>query len=308
MWEVRDALEYHRGMVCDEPRTSAFARAIELTVRPGDVVLDLGTGTGLLAMLAARAGARKVYAVESARVAELARRLVVANGLEAVVEVVEAVSDDVTLPERADVLVSEILWNGGLGEGIVASFADARARLLTPDARIVPARMETWAAPVQSPAAFQSVGGWPADLEGLDFSVVREVAGDATFTHFFDEHELLAPGAAVGALDLTGPLDTTFAGEATFTAERDGDLHGLAAWFAADLAPGVRLSNAPPARGSWMHAYLPVRTPIRVAAGDAIHARVEVLTVDELWQWSIEAGGAVREGSTLAAHVQHLRG
>jgi hypothetical protein len=308
MWEVRDALEYHRGMVCDEPRTSAYARAIAETVRPGDVVVDIGTGTGILAMLAARAGARSVYAIESARVAELARRVVAANGLEETVTVIEAISDDVTLPERADVLVSEILWNAGLGEGIVASFQDARARLLNKDARIIPARVEMWIAPVQSPASFEVVQGWAHDLVGFDFSVVRDVAADATFTRWFSEDELLASGAAVGEVDLLGPLTTTFAGTATFTADRDGVAHGLAAWFAADLSPGVRLSNAPPMRGSWMHAYLPVREAVPVAAGDRIRAQVEVLTQDELWRWSVEAAGVVQSGSTLAAHVQHLRG
>ena len=80
------------------------------------------------------------------------------------------------------------------------------------------------------------------------------------------------------------------------------------AWFAADLSPGVRLSNAPPARGSWMHAYLPLREAVAVHAGDAIRARVEVLTPDELWRWWVEAAGAVQGGSTMAAHLQHLRG
>ena len=308
MWEVRDALEYHREMVSDEPRTSAYARAIAETVRPGDVVVDIGTGTGILAMLAARAGARVVYAIESARVAELARRVVAANGLEGTVTVIEAVSDDVTLPERADVLVSEILWNAGLGEGIVASFEDARARLLKQDARLIPARVEMWIAPVQSPAAFESLDGWSRDVLGLDFSVVREVAADATFTRWFAEDELLAPGLAVGAVDLLGHPGTTFTGEATFTVPRDGTLHGLAGWFAADLSPTVRLSNAPPMRGSWMHAYLPVKHAVELSAGDTVRARVEVLTQDELWRWSVEAGGACQAGSTLAPHLRHLRG
>ena len=308
MWEVRDALEYHREMVCDELRTSAYARAIAETVRPGDVVVDIGTGTGILAMLAARAGARRVYAIESARVAELARRVVAANGLADTVVVIEEVSDDVSLPERADVLVSEILWNGGLGEGIVASFADARRRLLKPDARILPSRVEMWLAPVESPGAFASVAAWAPDLAGFDFSPVKDVAADAAFTRWFSDDELLAPGAAVGDVDLTGPLGFEFAGEASFSASRAGALHGLVGWFSADLSPGVRLSNAPPARSSWLHAYLPVKQAVEVAAGDTVHARLEVLTADELWRWSVEANGGRQKGSTLAAHVQHLRG
>jgi hypothetical protein len=165
-----------------------------------------------------------------------------------------------------------------------------------------------WIAPVQSPAAYASLDSWSADLAGFDFSVVRKVAADATFTIWFGEEELLAPGQAAGALDLTGPLDHDFSGEATFLAPRDGVLHGLGGWFVADLSPGVRLTNAPPIRGSWMHAFLPVRSPVEVAAGEEIRARVEVRTEDELWRWWVEAAGVEQSGSTLAAHVQPLRG
>ena len=306
MWQVRETLESHRTMLADEPRVAAFARAIAATVRPGDVVLDIGTGTGILAMLAARAGARTVYAIEATTVAELARRVVAANGFADRIVVVEASSHDVTLPERADVLVSELIWNGGPGEAIRATFLDAQARLLRPGARIVPARMETWVAPVDSPGSFESVNTWSAQLAGFDFTPVREVATDATFTRWFDESELLAEGRLIGAMDLTQGADL-IAGEASFTVARDGVLHGLGSWFSAELAPGVHLTNAPPRRGSWMHAFLPIAEPLEVRAGEDVRARVAVRSDDELWEWTVAVGGRVQSGSTLAAHVQPLR-
>lgn len=298
MWEIREVLEYHGQMLTDGPRTSAYADAIARTVRAGDVVLDIGTGTGILAMLAARAGARVVYAIEEDPVVELARRVVAANGLDGIIEIVHAQSHAVTLPERADVLVSEILWNAGLGEGILSSFADARARLLKPEARIIPSALEMWVAPVEAPVAHESVHRWSDDLAGFDYSPLREIAANATFTRWFDEDALLAPGAVLGAVGLTDP-PAAFSGAAGFTAARDGTLHGLAGWFAADLVPGVRLSNPPPVRGSWMHAYLPVNEPVPLSAGERIDVQAEVLTADELWRWSVEAAGAVQEGSTL---------
>jgi SAM-dependent methyltransferase len=307
MWEVRETLEYHQQMLTDEPRTAAFARAIAATVRPGDVVLDLGTGTGILAMLAARAGARAVYAIESNPVAELARRVVAANGLQDTITVVEASSFEVTLPEPADVLVSEILWNAGLGEGVVASFSDARARLLKPDARIIPARVEMWIAPVESAAAFAAVDTWSADLLGFDYSPVRDVAADSIFTLWFGAGDALAEGVPIGAIDLAGPLAPgTFAGETEFRAQRDGVLHGLTGWFAAEIAAGVSLTNAPPVQGSWMHAYLPVKEAIPLQAGDRVRAQIEIRTRNELWEWSVEAGGSTQGGSTAAPHLRPL--
>lgn len=290
--DIRDILEYHLQMLTDEPRTSAYARAIAEVVRPGDVVVDIGTGTGILAMLAARAGARKVYAIEVGPVVDLARRVVSANGLDDTVEVVHAASPQVTLPELADVLVSEIIWNAGLGEGIVATYADARARLLKPQARIIPSRLEMWVAPVESHVDHEAVAVWSTDLLGFDYSPVRAIASEVNYVRWFAEEAAIAPGATVGAVDLTGPLDpAVFSGEAEFVAARDGLVHGLAGWFAADLAPGVRLCNAPPMKGSWMNAYFPVADAIPVQAGDRIRARVAVLSEDELWEWSVEAGG-----------------
>jgi len=121
-------------------RTDAFASAIARVVRPGDVVLDLGSGTGVLAILACRAGARKVFAVEQGHIADVAAMLIKDNGCADRVDVLHARSQDVELPERANVLVTETLGNLGFDEQILPAVLDARQRMLAPDARIVPAR------------------------------------------------------------------------------------------------------------------------------------------------------------------------
>ena len=78
--ETMDTLDFHQSMIHDRRRVEAFRAAIEAAVQPGDVVLDIGTGTGLLACLAARAGARKVYAVEEGGIATVAAGVVADNG------------------------------------------------------------------------------------------------------------------------------------------------------------------------------------------------------------------------------------
>src|SRR5438046_3369975 len=106
-------------MIADRRRTGAFARAIAEVVAPGDVVLDVGTGTGILAMLAAKAGARRVYGVEHADVAEVAVRLVEANGLADVVRIVRSAARALVLDEKVDVVVSEWLGSLALVEGML---------------------------------------------------------------------------------------------------------------------------------------------------------------------------------------------
>src|SRR5271170_1567362 len=108
-----DELPVHRWMLRDSVRNEAFRNAIAHAVKPGDVVLDMGAGTGILSVFAAVAGARKVYAVERTDVALVARRMVERNGFAGCIDVLQADLEDITLPEKVDVLVSE--WMGGFG-------------------------------------------------------------------------------------------------------------------------------------------------------------------------------------------------
>ncbi|MCC7312252.1 MAG: 50S ribosomal protein L11 methyltransferase [Sulfuritalea sp.] len=94
----------------DEERTIAFAKAIAATVRPGDVVVDMGTGSGVLAMLAARAGVKKVYAVEidQSNIANL-DAVFRANKLEERIVLVHGDVCTVDLPEKVDVIIGEMI-------------------------------------------------------------------------------------------------------------------------------------------------------------------------------------------------------
>ena len=122
----------HRTMICDRVRTEAFRRAIDSMVRPGDIVLDVGAGSGILSMFAARAGAARVYAVERTTVAVLAQELAAANGVAEIVQVIHGDVMDVELPERVDLIVSEWLGGFGIDEGMLVPVIAARDRWLKP--------------------------------------------------------------------------------------------------------------------------------------------------------------------------------
>ena len=101
----------HARMLHDERRTGDFLAALAAAVRPGDVVLDIGTGSGVLAVAAARAGARHVYAVEASDIAGVAERVFEANGVADRVTLLPGWSRQIDLPEPADLLVAEIIGN-----------------------------------------------------------------------------------------------------------------------------------------------------------------------------------------------------
>src|SRR5262245_14768649 len=95
-------LDEHRHYLADQVRTAAFRQAIEEIVKPGDVVIDMGAGTGILGLLACQAGARRVYSIDSGGVIELARKLCHANGFGDRVIFVKGLSTRVELPEKVD--------------------------------------------------------------------------------------------------------------------------------------------------------------------------------------------------------------
>src|SRR5204862_7848061 len=94
-------------MISDAVRMDSYARALRHAVKPGAVVVDIGTGTGIFALLACRLGARRVYAIEPGDAIQVAREIAAANGCGDRIEFIQALSTDATLPERADVIVSD---------------------------------------------------------------------------------------------------------------------------------------------------------------------------------------------------------
>ena len=141
----------HARMLHDDRRTRDYLAALAEAVRPGDVVLDIGTGSGVLAVAAARAGARRVYAVEASDIAEVAGAVFAANGVTDTVTLVPGWSRQIELPEPADVLVAEIIGNEPLEEEILETTLDARRRLLKPDARLIPHGLTLLARPLRLP-------------------------------------------------------------------------------------------------------------------------------------------------------------
>jgi protein arginine N-methyltransferase 1 len=139
-------------MLEDRVRTSRFIQAIRQTVRPGDVVVDLGTGTGVLAVAAAQAGAKRVYAIEVRPIAEDAARFFQGSGLGDRITLIRGHSTEISLPDRADVLVSEMIGNDPLGEQILETASDAVGRLLKPDARLIPYALRIHVLPMVVPA------------------------------------------------------------------------------------------------------------------------------------------------------------
>lgn len=283
-----DFLHFHRAMIQDLTRTDRYLQAILDMVRPGDVVIDIGCGTGLLAMFACMAGARHVYAFEQGPVIDLARRLVEENGYAARITLINAWSTAADVPERGDVLVTETIGNLGPDEGLTGWVADARERLLKAGGRIIPAALRTFAAPVEQPEAYDNVAGWDASRFGLRFDAARDLAAQAVWWWDLQASDVLAAAREAWRLDLAQDALRAAQNTLHFTCLRRGQVHGLGVWFAAELAPGITLGNAPPNESpSWQQGFLPLEQPLPVRAGDRLQAKLAMQAHGGQWAWQV---------------------
>jgi len=168
-------LQIHREMLQDKTRTLAYQRAImeHPECFEGKVVLDVGCGTGILSIFAARAGARKVYAVDASDIALLATQIVRKNGLGDVITVLQQRMEDVELPEKVDVVVSE--WMGYLliYESMLRSVLVARDKWLKDDGHMFPRYANMYAAPYSDSKEYSSYVDYWDDVYGVDMGVLR---------------------------------------------------------------------------------------------------------------------------------------
>lgn len=285
----------HGAMLADRVRMDAYQAALERVVRPGCVVLDIGTGTGLMALIACRLGARKVYAVDPGDSIHLARAVARAAGFADRVEFIQDVSTRVELPERADVIVSDLRGVLPAFEGHVASIADARDRLLAPDGVLVPRTDTLYAAPVEAEEEHRRITEpWDAHGRGFDLAVPRRAALN-TFTkaRILPEH-LLAEARRWGVLDYRTIRAPDVRGTLRWTAPRAGTLHGIAAWFHAELAEGIGFTTGPEGPETvYGTAFFPLLEPVPVQAGDAVQVELQARLIAEeyVWVWNTRVEG-----------------
>ncbi len=268
-------------MMNDSARNAAYEKAIAKAVRPGDHVLEIGTGSGLLAMMAARCGARHVTTCERIEpLADQARKIIAHNGFGGVVSVIPELSTDLAIPgdleDAADVLISEIVASDLIGEGILASIEDASARLLAPGARIVPARASIRGQLVGSPEIerYLRVGS----VAGFNLEAFNE----------FSPTTLLPDDLGVALDAYSEPLDMfefDFAAQRSFPSERkrlaatvtrDGRCHGVLQWIRLQLFDDVEIENSAPAagdgigRGHWKRTLHAFAQPLDVKVGQSL--------------------------------------
>lgn len=261
-------------MLTDDVRMDAFARAIEESVRPGDIVVDLGAGLGILSLLALRAGAARVYAIEKEDSIDVAKRVARENGVGDEIVFLKENSLDVRLPELADVLISETLGSFGVDENCLSFLDDARARFLKSGGRQVPQSLVPWLVPVEIPGIERQAEAWD-NIAGFDFSGAIADTMEKMGMVRVDESHMLAQPKKLGTVDLQASSRAMLQWNVTFETLRSGIVDGLAGWFELQLCPGISLSTAPGAAPThWQQALFPLRPGVEVSSGETLEALI----------------------------------
>jgi protein arginine N-methyltransferase 1 len=278
------------AMLADAGRTAAYLSSIKSAVHPGSVVVEIGTGVGYFAVAACAAGARRVYAIEVNPVVELAAQVAADNGC---ADRITFISDDsrrVTLPERGDVLLSDLRGVLPLFGDHIPSIADARKRLVVPGATLIPLRDTLWAAPCAAPEGWRrdhiAIGEKPG---GIDRRAVAARIRSDWYQCRIGAGDLFAPGVQWAALDYTSIEAPSVSGNAEWTVAREGELDGLALWFEGDLGFGARISNSPlDERRLYGQAFFPLERSLRVKAEDrlSVELRANHAGDDYFWAWN----------------------
>ncbi|MBT2382900.1 class I SAM-dependent methyltransferase [Streptomyces sp. ISL-11] len=278
---------FHSLMLGDELRMNAYRAAIAEAVRPGTTVLDLGTGTGILARWALEAGASRVYGIDfnETVLAEAVDRLKDAGHGDRF-QPLCGLSFDLELPERVDVVVSEIMGNLADNENFAEILDDARRRFLRPGGTMLPRHVESYLVPVAAERAHaQLTGQGPQDAGGpAAFArLLHRRGAGSPFDLYYDvivpRRQHLAAPRVVRTYDLSTPGGTgrpDYRVPLVYTARRDGVLTGFKGYFVATLSDTVALDisgddiGARTTSDSWKHCYLPIAEPVPLRRGDRV--------------------------------------
>ena len=287
------SIQFHRTLLRDAVRTRAYQKSIARVVSPGDVVLDLGSGSGVLAMFACQAGAARVYAVERTDVILAAQRLAQANGMAERIQFVHGDAEVLQLPEKVDVIVSELISKAVLGQRMEALLLAAKKRLLKPQGKMLPQSVELCVAPIEASEKYSLLEFPPSAAYGIDFSGLRDLAFNNTESGRFRARNLLAPPQAAYRFEAHASKRPGPRQRLSFLIRRKAVLHGFCAWFSAILYPGITINTAPPGLPSWDNLFFPLLHPAELARGTTIELNLKGTETPDgvIWHWETVVKG-----------------
>jgi len=286
----------HDKMLSDRIRVEAYHQAITKHVGQGDVVIDLGTGTGILAFFAAAQNPKMVYALDHSRIIEVARLLAESNEIRNV-RFENVFSKQFAPDGQADFIVHEQIGEALFDERMVDNLLDLKQRCLKPGGTILPGRFDLYIEPIRIKEECYIPFAWEQNIHGISFASMNDLAGTLQWSYYFqprlkpEEIEaLLCEPEPIYTIDLNEVADATLPTSLEYTKPvvNSGELHGFCVYFQACFDEVLSFANAP--SGRRLHWSLPL---LRVEkeeyeSGDRLKFRLDArdLAAPATWRWS----------------------
>ena len=274
--------DIHAEMLDDRRRTATYRRALLDLDLTGKTVLDVGAGTGILSLFAAQAGAEHVYAVEASDLADVTREIVAANGLSERITVIRSKVEDIELPGKVDVIVSEWMGYFLLFERMLDSVIVARDRWLADGGRMLPGTCTLLLGGVEDFDLWGKRFGWWDDVYGYDLTPMMNRCLTEAVVEIVDEEAVITDLVPVLELDLTRCAVDDQDFEATFQlrANRTDVMHAIVGGFDVTFnedGDQLVLPTDPFSEPThWKQTLFYLDQPLSVRKGDVIEGRIRV--------------------------------
>lgn len=280
-------------MFAEPARVFAYSEALRRVITPTTTVVDLGAGPGFFSLIAAKLGARQVYAIERDDAIEVGRELAKRNGLSSRITFIHADASSVSLVEPCDLLISDLRGTLPLYKRHLPTLIGARRRLIAPDGRVIAEKDRLLVAVVTAPEAHRKmVEPWRLQPDGLDLTPGLAFVINIPYSERIAPEAVLTPGAVWAEIDYRTIEHPSAAGHVTLTATRSGVAHGLLIWFDAVVWEDLGFSTGPSSSVRlYSPLFLPWPEPIALASGDVVNValRADLVGDDYVWSWNTTA-------------------
>lgn len=278
------------GMINDTQRTQSYYEALRRVVKPGDVVVDIGAGTGILSLMACQFGARKVYAIEPNSWIEMGRELAQANGFGDRIEFIRDISTNITLPEQADVIVTDMRGRMPTYQYNFASMHDARQRFLKPGGIMIPLRDEVSVAVIDNEKLYRDhvLRPWGENDYGLDLSAGLRFQTNDLVSDTPAPEDICLPLQRWLTLEYGVAAQSSYEAEINWTVESPRTAHFAALMFEAVLREDIRFTTAPGKVRATIYGsmLLPLRKPIALQIDDIFYIKLKVNQIGDRYIFS----------------------